>query len=179
VSAYCKIAPGDPWHGPYHDREYGFPLTDDAALFERLSLEIQQAGLSWLLVLKKREALREGFAGFDPRIVAGFGPGDVERLLADSRIIRNRRKIEAVIGNAGRILEIAGEYGSFAAWLDNCHPLDLDGWLRRFRQTFRFMGPEIVREFLVSTGYLPGAHMQCCPVYARILVLNPPWRQEK
>jgi DNA-3-methyladenine glycosylase I len=184
VSDYCEIAPGDPWHGPYHDREYGFPITDDpitgdAALFERLSLEIQQAGLSWILVLKKREALRESFAGFDPRIVAEFGQDDIARLLGDSRIIRNRRKLEAVIGNAARILDIAGEHGSFAAWLDNYHPLDLEDWVRLFRRTFRFMGPEIVREFLVSTGYLPGAHRRSCPVYDKIQALDPPWRRKK
>ena len=85
---YCDVAPGHEWHGPYHDREYGFPLRDDGALFERLVLEINQAGLSWLTILKKRDAFRQAYGGFDPAIVAGYGARDRRRLMNDAGIIR-------------------------------------------------------------------------------------------
>src|ERR1700674_4636920 len=101
---YCELAPGDPWHGPYHDDEYGFPSRDDGVLFERLVLEINQAGLSWLTVLKKRAAFRAAFRGFDPEVVAGFGSDDRARLLADAGIIRNRAKVDAAIANAQTVV---------------------------------------------------------------------------
>ena len=103
-TSYCDIAPGHEWHGPYHDREYGFPLRGDAELFERLILEINQAGLSWLTILKKRDAFRRAYDGFDPAVVARYGARDRRRLLADPGIIRNRLKVEAAIANAGRVL---------------------------------------------------------------------------
>src|SRR5882724_3725871 len=108
MSAYCLAAPSHPWHGPYHELEYGFPATDEAVLFERLALEINQAGLSWLTVLKKRAAFRAAFADFDVDRVAGFGDTETRRLLADPGIVRNRLKIEAVIANARRIQELRG-----------------------------------------------------------------------
>jgi DNA-3-methyladenine glycosylase I len=172
---YCEVAPGDPWHGPYHDEEYGFPVTDDAVLFERLVLEINQAGLSWLTILKKREAFRAAYRGFDPSVVAAFGPDDRDRLLDDAGIIRNRLKVDAAIHNAGVVVDLAAAHRSFAGWLDEHHPLPKDDWVRLFKRTFRFTGGEITGEFLMSTGYLPGAHDQACPVAARILALEPPW----
>jgi DNA-3-methyladenine glycosylase I len=175
---YCRVAPSHPFHGPYHDSEYGFPAREDAVLFERLVLEINQAGLSWLTVLKKRAAFRAAFAGFDIDTIAGFGARDVKRLLADEGIIRNRLKIEAVIENARRLQSIRKEHGSFAAWLDAQHPLPRPGWVALFRKSFRFTGGEIVNEFLMSLGYLRGAHVPRCPVHARILRLDPPWNRE-
>ncbi len=166
--SYCDVAPGHPDHGPYHDREYGFPVRDDAALFERLSLEINQAGLSWLTVLKKREAFRRAFDGFDLEKVAAYGDAEKRRLLGDAGIIRNRLKVEAVIENARRILAIRKTHGSFARWLDAHHPLTRDAWRDLFRETFRFTGGEIVGEFLMSTGYLKGSHRPSCPVSLRI-----------
>jgi len=177
ATTYCDVAPGHPWHGPYHDTEYGFPARDDAVLFERLVLEINQAGLSWLTVLKKREAFRAAYAGFDIDAVAGFGEADRARLLADAGIIRNRLKVDAAIENARRLQAIRAEHGSFAAWLDAHHPRDKADWVKLFRQTFRFTGGEIVGEFLMSLGYLPGAHRPDCPVAARIASLDPPWRR--
>jgi DNA-3-methyladenine glycosylase I len=174
-ASYCLAAPAHPLHGPYHDREYGFPSRDEAVLFERLVLEINQAGLSWLTVLQKRPAFRAAFAGFEVDRVAAFDDADVARLLADSGIVRNRQKIEAVIANARRIQELRRSHGSFAAWLDAHHPRPAEEWTRLFRQTFRFTGELIVGEFLMSLGYLPGAHEPSCPVYARILALAPPW----
>ena len=173
--SYCEIAPGDPWHGPYHDEEYGFPLAADSELFERLILEINQAGLSWLLILKRRDGFRQAFDEFDIEKVANYGDAEVARLLADPGIIRNRLKVAATIENARRILSLRAEHGSFKAWLDVHHPLAKEDWVKLFRKTFKFTGPEIVGEFLMSTGYLPGAHVASCPVYERIVGLGPAW----
>jgi DNA-3-methyladenine glycosylase I len=175
TAAYCLAAPGHPIHGAYHDLEYGFPTTDEKVLFERLVLEINQAGLSWLTILRKRDAFRAAFAEFDVDRVAAFGPSEIDRLLRDSGIIRNRLKIEATIENAKRIQGLRRSHGSLADWLDAHHPRSQEAWVRLFRQTFRFTGGEIVNEFLMSIGYLPGAHAPDCPVFARILELSPPW----
>jgi DNA-3-methyladenine glycosylase I len=174
-AAYCRLAPGHPVHAAYHDTEYGFPSDDEAVLFERLVLEINQAGLSWQTILAKRPAFRAAFAGFVVDRVAAFGPGDVERLLADTGIVRNRLKIEAVIENARRVQTLRQTHGSFHSWLAAHHPQVKDDWTRLFRRTFRFTGGEIVGEFLMSLGYLRGAHIPECPVYARILAQAPPW----
>lgn len=173
--SYCAFAPSHPLHRTYHDTEYGFPLRDDARLFERLALEINQAGLSWLTVLKKQGAFHQAFEGFDLDRVAAYGPADEARLLADAGIIRNRLKVRAVIENARRLQTIRAQHGSFAAWLDTYHPRDHPAWQKLFKQTFIFTGGEIVGEFLMSTGYLPGAHEPGCPVYATIAALHPPW----
>ncbi|WP_104204451.1 DNA-3-methyladenine glycosylase I [Billgrantia saliphila] len=175
MTHYCDIAPGHPYHGPYHDAEYGFPVEDDERLFERLVLEINQAGLSWLTVLKKRDAFRLAYDDFRIDRVAAFGDAERARLLGDAGIIRNRLKVEAVIHNAGMIQELQREHGSFRAWLEHHHPLPLAEWVKLFRRTFRFTGPEIVGEFLMSTGYLPGAHRDDCPVHQRILAAGPAW----
>ncbi|MGB1006931.1 MAG: DNA-3-methyladenine glycosylase I, partial [Thalassobaculaceae bacterium] len=134
-----------------------------------------QAGLSWGLMLKKRAGFRAAFKGFEPAVVADFGAADRDRLLADAGIIRNRLKIDAVIENARRITVLQAEHGSFCAWLAAQHPMNKDDWIKFFKKTFKFMGPEVVGEFLMSTGYLPGAHRPDCPVYARIAALSPPW----
>jgi DNA-3-methyladenine glycosylase I len=175
ATSYCDVAPGHPYHGPYHDYEYGFPVHDDNILFERLALEINQAGLSWLTVLRKREAFKMAFSAFDIEIVAGYGDAERERLLGDAGIIRNRKKVDAVIENARRILGLRQIHGSFQDWLDAHHPLDRTAWTKLFRQTFLFTGGEIVNEFLVSTGYLPGAHRADCPAAPRALAARPPW----
>ncbi len=172
---YCDIAASDPLHRDYHDNEYGFPVADEAVLFERLSLEIFQAGLTWRLVLQRRPALRRGFADFAADTVACFGPEDLARLVGDPSIIRNRRKIEAVIANAAVIVRLRDEAGGMAGWLRAHHPRSEAEWLRLFKSTFRFMGPEVVREFLLSTGFLPAAHHENCPVQARLRALAPPW----
>ena len=173
--SYCEVAPGHPFHGPYHEREYGFPLRDDDALFERLVLEINQAGLSWLTILKKRDAFREAYDRFDIDRVARYGARERRRLLRDAGIIRNRLKVDAAIENARRIVALRDGRGSFAAWLDAHHPLGKSEWVKLFKSTFRFTGGEITGEFLLSTGYLPGAHVKSCPVYAKVLRLDPPW----
>ena len=131
--------------------------------------------MSWLTILKKRAAFRAAFADFEVDRVAAFGPADIDRLLADLGIIRNRLKIEATIENASRIQALRQSHGSFADWLEAHHPRSQEEWTRLFRQTFRFTGGQIVNEFLMSLGYLPGAHEPDCPVFARILEQSPPW----
>jgi len=172
---YCDSAPGHPLHGPYHDGEYGFPARDEAVLFERLALEINQAGLSWELMLRKRPAFRAAYAGFDVDAVAAFGAADRVRLLADAGIIRNRLKVNAVIENAQRIQALRDSHGGFAEWLDAHHPMPKADWVRLFRRTFLFTGGEVTGEFLMSLGYLPGAHREDCPVYSRVRAADPPW----
>jgi DNA-3-methyladenine glycosylase I len=174
-AAYCRAAPPHPLHGPYHDREYGFPADDESVLFERLVLEINQAGLSWLTVLQKRAAFRAAFANYEVDAVAAFDDSDVARLLADPGIVRNRLKVSAVIDNARIIQQLRLSHGSFHGWLEAHHPRPLEEWTRLFRKTFRFTGGLIVGEFLMSLGYLPGAHEPDCPAYTRILQLSPPW----
>ena len=174
MASYCDIAPGHPVHGPYHDHEYGFPQRDEAVLFERLLLEINQAGLSWETILRKREGFRRAYDGFDVDAVAGYGEEDVARLLADPAIIRNRLKVAAAIHNAGVVRGLRASHGGFAAWLDahargeDGRPRSREAWVKLFRDTFRFTGGEITGEFLMSLGYLPGAHRADCPVMAKI-----------
>jgi DNA-3-methyladenine glycosylase I len=175
MSDYCTIAHGHPWHGPYHDCEYGFPVQDEALLFERLVLEINQAGLSWLTILKKREGFRRAYDGFAVDKVAAYGEADRLRLLADPAIIRNRLKIDAAIHNAKVIQGLRASHGSFHAWLQAHHPREKAQWVKLFSSVFRFTGGEIVGEFLISLGYLPGAHRDDCPVLATITTLSPPF----
>jgi DNA-3-methyladenine glycosylase I len=168
VSGYCDIAPGHPFHGPYHDSEYGFPSRDETVLFERLCLEIFQAGLSWLLILQRREGMNKAFKGFEVDRVARFGEKDILRLMGDPAVIRNRLKLEAIVENARRIQALRQSHGGFAAWLDAHHPLSKPDWVKLFKKTFKFTGGKITGEFLMSLGYLPGAHRPDCPVMKKI-----------
>ena len=176
--AYCQYVlahPEDSLHRTYHDKEYGFPLRDDNQLFERFMLEINQAGLSWTTILKKADNFRLAYHAFDVAKVAAYEQADIDRLLADAGIIRNRLKVNAAITNARRIRELQDLRGSFRAWLDAHHPAPLEQWMKLFKSTFVFTGGEIVREFLVSTGYLPGAHDEDCPIHSTVMALQPPW----
>lgn len=166
-------------HEHYHDHEYGFPLHDDNALFERLVLEINQAGLSWELILKRKPEFERAFHGFDIDTVAAYTEADRAHLLADAGIIRNKLKVNAAIENARRIVALRPDYGSFKGWLDVHHPLTKEEWVKVFKKNFVFVGGEIVNELLMSTGYLPGAHAESCPVYARIAKLKPAWMNPK
>jgi DNA-3-methyladenine glycosylase I len=172
---YLREHPEDTFNKNYHDTEYGFPLTDDSALFERLVLEINQAGLSWITILKKQANFRRAYDGFDVDKVAAYADADTARLLAEASIIRNRLKVNAAVENARRIQGLRAEFGSFKGWLDAHHPLSLEEWTKLFKKTFVFTGGEIVKEFLVSTGYLPGAHDHECPVYWQVAKLQPAW----
>jgi DNA-3-methyladenine glycosylase I len=172
---YCNSHPEDTFNKTYHDTEYGFPLLDDNLLFERLILEINQAGLSWITILKKAENFRKAYDGFDLEKVASYSDIDRLRLLADPGIIRNRLKVNAAIVNAQKIQEVKQEYGSFKGWLDANHHLSKEEWIKLFKKTFVFTGGEIVNEFLVSTGYLPGAHDESCPTFNKVASLQPAW----
>lgn len=172
---YCDFAPGHPVHADYHANEYGFPQREEHELFERLLLEINQAGLSWETILRKREGFRSAYSGFDVDAVAAYGDADIARLLADAGIIRNRLKVLAAIHNAQVIQGLRRSHGGFAQWLDAHHPLSKAEWVKLFKKTFRFTGGEITGEFLMSLGYLPGSHREDCPVYARLAKLGPAW----
>ncbi|HEY7506905.1 MAG TPA: DNA-3-methyladenine glycosylase I [Nitrososphaera sp.] len=175
---YCNSHPEDIYNWEYHNTQYGFPLHEDNLLFERLILEINQAGLSWITILKKAENFRKAYHGFDIAQVANFTEDDRARLLADPGIIRNRLKINAAIVNAQRILGLQKECGSFEAWLDTHHPISKDEWTKLFKKTFVFTGGEIVNEFLISSGYLPGAHDESCPIFKRVASLRPAWMRK-
>jgi DNA-3-methyladenine glycosylase I len=179
--SYCDYvlnAGKDTVHRTYHDQEYGFPLHDDNALFARLVLEINQAGLSWNTILKKKENFFKAFDDFNIEKVSRYTENKKNKLLLDEGIIRNRLKIEATIENAKRIKAIQKEFGSFKKWLDHNHPKTKDEWVKLFKQNFRFTGGEIVNEFLMSTGYLPGAHVESCPVYKKVLKQKPMWTKK-
>ena len=118
----CPWATSVPEFGPYHDTEWGFPVDDDVRLFEKMSLESFQSGLSWRTILNKREAFRRAFVGFDPVQVSGFGARDVERLMQDASIVRNRKKVEAVIHNASVVQAIQHGHGSLAAFVWRFEP---------------------------------------------------------
>lgn len=166
-------------HKKYHDEQYGFPISNDDELFCRLILEINQAGLSWTTILKKQESFRKAYHQFNIKKVAAYNSKEVQRLLNDAGIIRNRLKINAAIENAKTILALQKEHGSFKQWLDKNHPLPKEEWVKLFKKNFRFTGGEIVHEFLLSTGYLPGAHDENCPVHKKIIKTRPAWYQHK
>ena len=162
-------------HKHYHDKFYGFPLHDEDELFGRLVMEINQAGLSWETILKKEKSFREAYHNFNIKKVAAYTESDRERLLCDPGIIRNRLKINAAIENAKTIRSIQKEYGSFAEWLQHHHPRSKDEWVKLFKKNFKFTGGEIVNEFLMSIGFLPGAHSKDCSIYTQIVRLKPMW----
>ncbi|MBL0154903.1 MAG: DNA-3-methyladenine glycosylase I [Chitinophagaceae bacterium] len=182
ATTYCSYVAGagkDSVHKDYHDREYGFPINDDNLLFARLVLEINQAGLSWETILKKKDNFFRAFDQFELRKVARYTDKKKASLMLDAGIIRNRLKIEAAIHNAGIILQIQKEHGSFRQWLDHHHPKTKEEWVKLFKQSFRFTGGEIVNEFMMSTGYLPGAHTADCPIYKKVMKLKPKWAEKK
>ncbi len=151
-------------HKNYHDNHYGFPIEEDDELFGRLIMEINQAGLSWTTILNKEQNFRKAYHQFSIKKVARYGEKDFERLMNNAGIIRNRLKINAAIENAKTILSLQKEHGSFKKWIDHHHPKTKEEWTKLFKKTFKFTGGEIVNEFLMSTGYLPGAHDADCPI---------------
>jgi len=179
INNYCDVAIDNPLHGPYHDAEYGFFGKNEQQLFELLCLEIFQAGLSWALVLKKRSGTRLAFSDFNVDQVASFSQSDIDRLLSDARIIRNQLKIKSIIHNAKVFQDLRTSHGGFVNWLDAHHPLTHPEWVKIFKKTFKFTGPEVVNEFLMSAGYLKGAHRETCPVYQKIAKTMPPWMRDQ
>ena len=165
-------------HRIYHDTQYGFPIESDDELFGRLILEINQAGLSWTTILNKKDNFRKAYSDYNIKKIANYKKKDIDRLLADAGIIRNKLKVNAAIHNAGRIIELQSEHGSFKNWLDLNHPKTREEWVKLFKKEFKFTGGEITNEFLVSTGYLPGAHVKTCTVFKEVLKLNPAWKSK-
>jgi DNA-3-methyladenine glycosylase I len=168
----------------YHDREWGFPVADDVRLFEKLSLEGFQSGLSWLTILRKREAFRRAFAGFDYDAVAAYDERDVARLLEDASIVRHRGKIEAVINNAQRAVELVESEGSLARFVWHFEPTPRAGGLHREaieahtdesralarelkRRGWRFVGPTTVYAFMQAMG-LVNDHLEGCAAWAEV-----------
>ncbi len=175
---YCKAIPlmkekDFAVHKNYHDTQYGFAIENDDELFCRLVLEINQAGLSWTTILHKEQNFRKAYNNFNVKKVAAYKDADVERLLNDAGIIRNRLKVHAAIYNANEILKLQKQFGSFKNWIDTHHPLPKADWIKLFKKTFRFTGGEIVNEFLMSASYLTGAHDEDCPVYKKLLRQKP------
>ncbi|TGL62854.1 DNA-3-methyladenine glycosylase I [Leptospira sarikeiensis] len=184
LTKYCQyvlyLGSGqDPENKFYHDNEYGFTIESDDELFGRLILEINQAGLSWTTILKKKDNFRKAYKNFSIQKIAKFGPKDFDRLMNDAGIIRNRLKINAAIHNANVILTLKKEFGSFKDWLDHHHPKSKEEWVKIFKKTFIFVGGEIVNEFLMSSGYLEGAHGPGCPIYKKALKSKPAWNSKK
>lgn len=182
--SYCSaienmLAEKKALHKAYHDKLYGFPIHDDNELFCRLVLEINQAGLSWEIILKKEMTFRKAYQDFDINKVAAYTAADRERLLADPGVIRNKLKINAAIENAKTILLLQKEYGSFVKWLEHHHPKTKEAWVKLFKQTFKFTGGEIVNEFLMSIGYLQGAHSPDCIIYQDLIKAKPMWLNTK
>lgn len=170
-NSYCAFVanrgPEDE-HRQYHDREYGFPLESDDELFGRLVLEINQAGLSWITILKKKDNFNKAYSNFSVATVANYQEKDRNRLLSDTGIIRNKLKVNAAIHNAQQIMALQNEHGSFKNWLNQNKGLSKADWVKLFKKTFKFTGGEITGEFLMSTGYLPGAHDPDCPIFKKI-----------
>ena len=178
-SSYCEYVVNlkkENLHKIYHDTQYGFPILNDNELFGRLILEINQAGLSWTTILKKQVNIKKAFSNFNIEKIANYGEKEINILLNNPGIVRNKLKINAVIFNANRILEIQKNHGSFSNWLDINLTTKIDVWVQLFKENFKFTGGEITKEFLFSTGYLKGAHIETCPIYKKLNKLNPKWK---
>ena len=174
-NSYCEFVAtlkSDNIHKIYHDTQYGFSIESDNELFGRLILEINQAGLSWTTILNKQENFKSAYSNYNIDHIANYGYREINRLLLDKGIIRNKLKIKAVIYNANKVLEIKNKYGSFKSWLDLKTPMNTDEWVKLFKNTFKFTGGEITKEFLMSTGYIKGAHGNTCPIFHKINKLN-------
>lgn len=170
---YCKYVqslPIDNLHKQYHDFRYGYRITNDNELFGRLLLEINQAGLSWDIILKKEDNFRKAFDNFEINKIAGYTNHKVEELLNNKGIIRNKLKVNAAVYNAQRIIELQNEHGSFYQWLCIHEQQDYtkEKWTKLFKSNFKFTGGEIVGEFLMSTGFLAGAHDENCAIHSLI-----------
>ncbi len=161
----CRWAAGDTLLATYHDFEWGRPIATDAGHLERMTLEVFQCGLSWRIVLVKRRAIRAAFGGFKPERVARMTQRDVNRLCRNADIIRNRRKIEATIYNAGRFVAIARDHRSYRRWLDELSAEtrhQREALVPLFHERFKFMGPETVQCYLMGVGKIPPKHDRAC-----------------
>jgi DNA-3-methyladenine glycosylase I len=162
---YCRKLPPGNIHRVYHDTKYGVKIFDDCALFGRFILEINQAGLSWDIILKREAEFERAFDQYNIDRIAQYNEEDIERLMNNKGIIRHRKKIEAVIHNANQVIALRKEHGSFFAWIDSVQTKNTEDWVKLFKKNFKFVGTEIVKEFLFSIGKLEGAHEKDCPMF--------------
>lgn len=180
--SYCKFCETkDPLevNRLYHDTQYGFPIDSDDELFGRLILEINQAGLSWQTILLKQANFRKAFDDFSVGKIANYNENKIDELLQNSGIIRNKLKINAAIHNAKEVLALQKEYGSFKNWIEMNDPKTKEEWVKLFKKNFKFVGGEIINEFLMSAGYLKGAHEETCKIFDVVLLSNPNWKKHQ
>lgn len=178
MSTYCEFTKGlgaSNHHKIYHDTTYGFPIHSDNELFGRLILEINQAGLSWNTILLKQDNFRKAYDNYDIYSVANYDLDKFNELMNNPGIIRNQLKIKAAIYNAQEIIRLQEQYGSFKNWLDEQGDISLTEWTKCFKKHFKFTGGLIIEEFLMSTGYIKGAHSINCIIFDNVIKSNPKW----
>lgn len=173
---HCQNLPLDNIHRIHHDTIYGMGLMDDNALYGRLILEINQAGLSWNTILHKEANFQKAYSQYDIATIANYTEADRNRLLNDTGIIRNRLKVNAAIINAQRILEIQKEYGSFFEWIKQQKASQIQEWVKVFKREFKFTGGEIVNEFLMTIGRIDGSHSPECSRYKEYMNSRKIWK---
>ncbi len=165
--SYCREQEKDSIHRWYHDVVYGKMSTNDNELFGRLIMEINQAGLSWDIVLQKYDGIKKAYAQFEVQKVAQFEIKEIASMMKNPQIIRHELKIRSIVYNAQQILQIQKEFGTFKKWILMNKQNSLDNWVKVFKKNFKFVGKEIVKEFLTSNGILNGAHDKNCPEYLK------------
>ncbi|MDA9161165.1 DNA-3-methyladenine glycosylase I [Crocinitomicaceae bacterium] len=165
--SYCRNQPKDSIHHWYHDEVYGKMSEDDNELFGRLVMEINQAGLSWNTVLQKYEGLKLAYSQFNLQKVSMYKEQDISELMGNKNVIRHELKIRSIVYNAQQILEIQKEFGTFKNWIMLQNQISIENWVKLFKKNFKFVGKEIVKEFLSSNGILKGAHDKECPEYLK------------
>ena len=165
--SYCREQEKDSIHRWYHDVVYGKMSKNDNELFGRLIMEINQAGLSWDIVLQKYHGIKEAYAQFEVQKVAQFESNKIASMMKNPQIIRHELKIRCIVYNAQQILQIQKEFGTFKKWILMNKQNSLDNWVKVFKKNFKFVGKEIVKEFLTSNGILNGAHDKNCPEYLK------------
>ena len=166
--SFCRKQDDQSIHRWYHDEVYGQMSKNDDELFGRLIMEINQAGLSWGIVLNKYPDLKKAYANFSIAKIAAFKDKDILALKNNPRVIRHELKIRSIIYNAQQILSIQKEFGTFENWISQNQQNSIENWTSIFKKKFKFVGKEIVSEFLMSNGMIPGAHNEDCPVYLKL-----------
>ena len=165
--SFCRNQPKKSIHWWYHDEVYGKMSSNDNELFGRLIMEINQAGLSWNTILQKYEGIKKAYSNFDIRIVSQYNEENIATLKRDKSIIRHELKIRSIVYNAQEILQIQKEFGTFKTWILDNKQNSIENWTKLFKKNFKFVGKEIVKEFLTSNGILNGAHDKNCPEYMK------------
>lgn len=165
--SYCRNQPKESIHHWYHDEVYGKMSKNDDELFGRLILEINQAGLSWNTILQKYDGLKKAYSNFNIEQVASYNEENIANLMTNKNIIRHELKIKSIVYNARQILIIQKEFGTFKKWILQQNQNSLEFWTKLFKKNFKFVGKEIVKEFLLSNGVMTGAHDNNCPEYSK------------